>query len=161
VITEIVSFWHRDCFKRPQSGTKVRSQINGGVEMKKLGAVVIGSLLVLGVFALAHSNFLGSGPAFACGGMGGMGSWGAAGGGDYVPQRRGLSNSFANRAPALSEGQAHDVVANHLKRLNPDLTIGQMKDAGSYYEAEVLGANGDVVQRLGVDKESGRMILIN
>jgi hypothetical protein len=126
--------------------------------MKKLGAVIIGSLLVLAIFAFAHSNFLGSGPAFACGGMG---SWGSSGGGDYVPQRRGLSNSFANRAPALTEGQAHDVVANHVKKLNPDLRIGQMKDAGSYYEAEVLGANGDVVQRLGVDKESGRMILIN
>jgi hypothetical protein len=126
--------------------------------MKKLGAVIIGSLLVLAVFAFAHGNFWGSGPAFACGGMG---SWGSSGGGDYVPQRRGLSDSFANRAPALTKEQAHDVVANHVKKLNPDLKIGQMKDAGSYYEAEVLGANGDVVQRLGVDKESGQMILIN
>jgi hypothetical protein len=125
--------------------------------MKKIGAVVIGSLLVLGVFALSHSNFWGSGPAFACG----VGSWGSAGGGDYVPQRRGPSNSFANRAPALTKEQAQDVVANQVKKLNPDLRIGQMKDAGSYYEAEVLGADGNVVQRLGVDKESGRMILIN
>jgi hypothetical protein len=131
---------------------------NGGVEMKKLGAVVIGSLLVLGVFALSHSNFWGSGPAFACGGRG---SWGAAGGGDYVPQQRGLSGSFANRAPALTREQAQDVVANQVKKLNPDLRIGQMKDVGSYYEAEVLGADGNVVQRLGVDKESGRLILIN
>jgi hypothetical protein len=53
------------------------------------------------------------------------------------------------------------VVANHVKKLNPDLKIGRMQDEGSYYEAEVLGANGDVVQRLGVDKESGRMILLN
>jgi hypothetical protein len=128
------------------------------VEMKKLGAVIIGSLLVLGVFSLSHRNFWGSSPAFACGGMG---SWGSSGGGNYVPQQRGLSGSFANKAPALTQEQAHDVVANHINRLNPNLKIGQMKDAGSYYEAEVLGANGDIVQRLGVDKESGRMILIN
>jgi hypothetical protein len=128
--------------------------------MKKLGAVIIGSLLVVATFAFVHSNFWGSGSAFACGGMG-MGSWGSTGGGDYVPQRRGLSDSFANRAPALTKEQAHDVVANQVKKLNSDLRIGQMRDAGSYYEAEVLGANGDVVQRLGVDKESGRMILIN
>jgi hypothetical protein len=126
--------------------------------MKKLGAVIIGGLLIVALFAFAHSNFLGSGSAFACGGGG---SWGSAGGGDYVPQQRGLSGSFANKAPALTKEQAQDVVANQVKRLNPDLRIGQMKDVGSYYEAEVLGADGNVVQRLGVDKESGRMILIN
>ena len=53
------------------------------------------------------------------------------------------------------------MVSNHVKRLNPDLKIGRLQDAGSYYEAEVLGANGDIVQRLGVDKESGQMILLN
>ena len=53
------------------------------------------------------------------------------------------------------------MVSNQVKKLNRDLKIGQMKDVGSYYEAEVLGANGDVVQRLGVDKESGQMILLN
>ena len=53
------------------------------------------------------------------------------------------------------------MVANQVKKLNPDLRIGRLQDAGSYFEAEVLGANGEVVQRLGVDKESGRIILIN
>jgi hypothetical protein len=68
---------------------------------------------------------------------------------------------FANRAPGLTQQQAYDVIANHVKKLNPDLKIGKMQDAGSYYEAEVLGANGEVVQRLGVDKESGQMMLLN
>jgi hypothetical protein len=126
--------------------------------MKKIGAVVAGGLLLLAVFAFAYGNFANSGPALACGGMG---SWGSSGGGDYVPQRRGFSSSFENSAPSVTQEQARDVVANHVKRLNPDLKIGRMQDAGSYYEAEVLGANGDVVQRLGVDKESGRMILLN
>jgi hypothetical protein len=124
--------------------------------MKKIGAVVVGGLLLLAMFGFAYSHFGGSGHALACGG--GLGS---AGGGDYVPQRRGPSDWLANRAPALTQEQAHDVVSNHVKGLNPDLRIGRLKDAGSYYEAEVLGANGDVVQRLGVDKESGRMMLIN
>jgi hypothetical protein len=126
--------------------------------MKKLGAVIIGRLLLLALFGFAYTHFWGSGPAFACGGMG---SWGSSGGGDYVPQRRGPSGLFANRAPGLTQEQAHDVVANHVKKLNPDLKIGRLQDAGSYYEAEVLGANGEVVQRLGVDKESGQMMLIN
>jgi hypothetical protein len=125
--------------------------------MKKFGAVIIGSLLLVAMFGFAYSNFWGSRPAFACGGMG---SWGSSGGGDYVPQRREPSGLFANRGPALTQEQAHDVVANQVKKLNPDLKIGRLQDAGSYYEAEVLGANGDVVQRLGVDKESGQMMLI-
>jgi hypothetical protein len=68
---------------------------------------------------------------------------------------------FANKAPSLTQEQARDVVSNHVKKLNPDLKIGRLQDAGRYYEAEVLGANGDIVQRLGVDKESGQMILLN
>jgi hypothetical protein len=126
--------------------------------MKKLGAVIIGSLVLLAMFGFAYSNLWGAGPAFACGGMR---SWGSSGGGDYVPQRRGPSGLYTNGAPGLTQEQAHDVVANHVKRLNPDLKIGRVQDAGSYYEAEVLGANGDVVQRLGVDKESGQMMLLN
>jgi hypothetical protein len=126
--------------------------------MKKIGAVILGGLVLLAVFGFAYTNFMGSDHALACGGMG---SWGSSGGGDYVPQRRGPSGLFANRGPGLTQEQAYDVVANHLRKLNPDLKIGRWQDAGSYYEAEVLGANGDVVQRLGVDKESGQLILIN
>jgi hypothetical protein len=126
------------------------------MEMKKIAAVVVGGLVLLAILGLAYSNFGSSGHALACGG-----GWGASGGGNYVPQRRGPSDSFASRTPALTEEQAHNVIANHINKLNPDLKVGEMQDAGSYYEAEVLGANGDVVQRLGVDKESGRMILIN
>jgi hypothetical protein len=33
--------------------------------MKKIGAVIIGSLLVLGAFTFANSNFSGSGQALA------------------------------------------------------------------------------------------------
>jgi hypothetical protein len=126
--------------------------------MKKIGAMVLGGLVLVAMFGFAYTYFGRSGPALACGGWG---SWGSSGGGDYVPQRRGLSDSFANRAPALTQEQAHDVVANQVKKLNPDLKVGRLQDAGSYYEAEVLGVNGDVVQRLGVDKESGRMMVIN
>ena len=124
--------------------------------MKKVKVMVVGGSLLLALFGFAYSQLGGPGHALACGA-----GWGSAGGGDYVPQRRGLSDSLASRAPALTQEQAHDVVANHIKRLNPNLRIGQVQDAGSYYEAEVLGASGDVVQRLGVDKETGRMILLN
>jgi hypothetical protein len=124
--------------------------------MKTFGAVIVGSLLLLAVFGVAFSNFSGFGHAQACGG-----NWGASGGGDYVPQRRGPSGWFKNGAPAVTQEQAQQLVTSQVKRLNPDLKIGRLQDAGSYYEAEVVGTNGDVVQRLGVDKESGQMIVLN
>lgn len=63
--------------------------------------------------------------------------------------------------PFLTKEQAYDVVENHVRKLNPALKIGQIIDAGSFYEANVLAENGEVVQRLGVDKESGQIMLIN
>jgi hypothetical protein len=128
----------------------------GGEEMKTFGAVIIGGILLLAVFGVAFSNFSGFGHVQACGG-----GWGAPGGGNYVPQGRAPSSSYMNRAPAVTQEQAQKLVANHVRKLNPDLKIGRLQDAGSYYEAEVLGANGDVVQRLGVDKQSGQLISIN
>jgi hypothetical protein len=125
--------------------------------MKMYVGVISSVILVVGVMVLSDVPFEGPSDAAAC-----ACSYtsGTPGGGDFVPQRRDAPDTYFNR-PALTKEQAHDVVANHVKKLNPDLKIGRLQDAGSYYEAEVLGANGDVVQRLGVDKESGQMILIN
>jgi len=123
--------------------------------MKTFGAVIVGGLLLLLVLGVAVSNFSGFGHAQACG------RWGAAGGGDYVPQRRGPAGPLLNRAPTVTQEQAQELVASKVKKLNPELKIGKLQDFGSYYEAEIVGTNGDVVQRLGVDKESGQMIVIN
>jgi hypothetical protein len=45
--------------------------------------------------------------------------------------------------------------------LNPSLKVGQVNDAGSFYEIQILNSTNDVVQRLGVDKQTGRLLLIN
>ncbi|MFH1350107.1 MAG: hypothetical protein ABII26_04140 [Pseudomonadota bacterium] len=120
--------------------------------MKKYIVIIISGMALLAIIGVGfnHSGMLSN--AEACG-------WGKSGGGDYVPQRRGLSGSFTNRA-ALTKEQAYDIVANHIRKLNPDLKIGQFKDAGSFYEAEIMASGGEVVQVLGVDKESGRIILM-
>jgi hypothetical protein len=125
--------------------------------MKMYVGVISLVILVVGVMVLSDVPFGGPSDAGACACSY---SSGTPGGGDFVPQRRDAPDSYFNR-PAVTKQQAHDVVANHVKKLNPNLKLGRLQDAGSYYEAEVLGANGDVVQRLGVDKESGQMIQIN
>jgi hypothetical protein len=86
--------------------------------------------------------------------------WGTSGGSDYVPQRRDSTGLLASK-PALNEEQARDIVTNYVKRLNPNLKIGPVKDNGGFYEAEILSEDNEVVQILGIDKRSGRLILLN
>ena len=75
-------------------------------------------------------NFVGLDIAAACG-------WGQGGGQGYVPQRRD-QNGYMAQKQALTEEQAKDIVAKYVKRLNPNLEVGKVKDNGSFYEAEII-----------------------
>jgi hypothetical protein len=117
---------------------------------KKIRALILGvSILAL----MGMINFVAVDIAGACG-------WGQSGGGDYVPQRRD-SGAFLAKKSDVSENQARDIVTNYVKRLNPNLEIGQIKDNGGFYEIEIINEGQEVVQLLGVDKRSGRLILLN
>jgi hypothetical protein len=111
-------------------------------------------LLGISILAIAGMlNFVAADLAGAC-------NWGQSGGSDYVPQRRGSSGFLAKKAD-VSEDQARDIVTNYVKKLNPTLEIGQVKDNGGFYEVEIVDEGQEVVQLLGVDKRSGRLILLN
>jgi len=121
--------------------------------MKRYLSIVI-SFVLFGAFVGVGSMFVvGVNRAQACG-------WGTSGGSDYVPQRRDSSGLLASK-PALNKEQARDIVTNYVKRLNPNLKIGPVKDNGGFYEAEILSEDNEVVQILGIDKRSGRLILLN
>jgi len=115
------------------------------------------ALLVTGIaFTLTAMDFpgnMGARPAEACG-------YGEGGGQGYVPQRRDQGNAYAAR-PALTQDQARQIIEKHVTSLNPALKVGPMNDAGELYEAEIFSENNEVVQILGVDKRSGRLVLIN
>ena len=119
--------------------------------MKKLSKVVVMVVAILSIAAI--TQFAWTDIAAACG-------WGQRGGGDYVPQRRD-SNGFLAKKSAVSEEQARDIVSGYVKKLNPDLEIGKVTDNGGFYEVEVVDAGNEIVQLLGVDKRSGRLILLN
>ena len=117
---------------------------------KKIRTMIIGaSILAL----TGMINFIAVDIAGACG-------WGQSGGGDYVPQRRD-SGRFLAKKSDVSEDQARDIVTRYVKRLNPDLEIGKIKDNGGFYEVEIVDGGQEIVQLLGVDKRSGRLILLN
>jgi len=117
---------------------------------KKIRTIILGaSILAL----TGMVNFVAVDIASACG-------WGQSGGGDYVPQRRDSSGFLAKKSD-VSEDQAREIVANYVKKLNPNLEIGNIKDNGGFYEVEIVDEDHEIVQLLGVDKRSGRLILLN
>jgi len=123
--------------------------------MTKLLKIFIAGILFVAMIGFSHIFIAGPSSSIACG----LNS-GSSGGGDYVPQRRDSTGPLALKS-FLTKEQASDLANYHVKRLNPALKVGQINDAGSFYEMEILNNSNEVVQRLGVDKQSGRLILIN
>ena len=119
--------------------------------MKKLSKTLVMGIAILSIAAM--TQFVWTDMAAACG-------WGQSGGGDYVPQRRD-SSGFLARKSAVSEEQAQDIVSGYVKKLNPNLEIGKVTDNGGFYEVEIVDSGNEIVQLLGVDKLSGRLIVLN
>jgi hypothetical protein len=119
--------------------------------MKRLSKSLVMGIVVLSIVAVTPLVWIDI--AAACG-------WGSSGGGDYVPQRRD-SGELLTQKSAVTQEQARDIVANYVKRLNPNLEIGKIKDNGGFYEVEIIAESKEVVQLLGVDKRSGRLIVLN
>ncbi len=118
---------------------------------KKIRTLILGA----SILALAGMiNFVAVDIATACGYNG------QSGGSGYVPQRRDSDGLLAKKS-TVSEDQARNIVTNYVKRLNPNLAIGKIKDNGGFYEVEIVDEGQEVVQLLGVDKRSGRLILLN
>ena len=117
-----------------------------------VGSAVLG-ILLFGIMGFVGIPFVGLTDSNACGNMG------KAGGGDYTPQQRSQVGSYFNR-PALTKEQVYDVLANHVNKINPDLEIGEIRDGGGFYEAEILSEEKEVVERLAVDKQSGQLRVI-
>ena len=117
---------------------------------RRIKPILTGSLIVAIALLI---NFVGSDIANACG-------WGQGGGQGYVPQQRDQNGYLARKQP-LTQEQARDVVTNYVKRLNPKLEVGKITDNGSFYEAEVIGEGNEIIQLVGIDKQSGRLIILN
>ena len=121
--------------------------------MKRSFKAIVTALVVLAVAGSGYALLVGPNPVGACG-------WGSPGGQDYVPQERNSAGPLA-QTPTLTNDQAYDIVERYVKKLNPDLKVGRINDAGSFFEAEILSKDKEVIQLVGVDKKSGRLMLIN
>ena len=122
--------------------------------MNKPYKTILAGILFFVLIGLGYSLFMGQNHASACG-------WGRQGGQGYVPERRdNAMGPYAARS-FLTQEQAYDIVSNHVKKLNPNLRVGQINDAGNFFEAEILSESNEIVQLMGVDKQTGRLMIIN
>ncbi len=121
--------------------------------MKRTLGIIVMLFIIAGAAGLVYTSFIGPRHAEACG-------WGTAGGGDYAPQQQGSLAPFS-KAPSMTKEQAYDIIDNHIKKLNPGLKIGEIVDNGGFFEAEVLSEEGELVEHVGVDKQSGRLMVLN
>ena len=116
-------------------------------------ALLLAGLVLTVLFFTGLPMGLGARNAAACG-------WDQGGGQGYVPERRDGDKFLAAR-PALTMEQARQLVENHIHKLNSSLKVGRFDDAGGMYEADIVSSDNEVVQVIGVDKRSGKLILLN
>jgi hypothetical protein len=88
--------------------------------------------------------------------------YGSQGGADYVPQERNPQQQQTTvKGQPISSDQAKDIVSRYIKPVNPQLAVSTPNDAGPYFEVDLIGKNGEIVQVIGVDKFSGRIQVLN
>jgi hypothetical protein len=117
--------------------------------MKRSMGIIIVVLAFLALAGGAYTLALGPGQADAC-------NMGSPGGQDYVPQQRTQIDPTSPSGQSVTQEQAFDIVTSHIKRFNPNLEVGQVVDAGAFYEVEILSED-EVIERLAVDKWSGSL----
>lgn len=114
------------------------------------------AVVTFGAFSLiggATALFLVGNDALACGWNGG------SGGESFQSQQK---NSNLNQPSAISKEQAVELVSNYVEKLNAKLIVGNLNDVGPLYEAEILSADEkEVLQVIGVYKQSGKLVVIN
>jgi hypothetical protein len=140
--------------------------------MKLKRTVSIGSLIVFTV-ALAWAGTLfargpgeGGGPGWQ-GNSSGMGpgmmgqGWGSGYGmgpgmmgQGYGPQ--GYGQQYQQPQKPISKSDAESMMKNYVSR-NPNLKMGTLQDEGNSFEADVTTKDGSLVNKLFVDKDTGRI----
>jgi hypothetical protein len=120
--------------------------------MKRYVKYVLVVILIVAMAGSASLLVIPPRTASACG-------FGGVGGNDYVPQRRNSPGYLTNKT-AITAEQAREIVSSHVRKLNPNLEVGRVNDAGGFFEAEILSTDKEVVQLMGIDKFSGRLMPI-
>ena len=102
----------------------------------------------------------GMGYGMGSGMMGGGSGSGSTMMGPGHGQQYGRQNAPQYQQPQkpLNENQAKERVENYLQsKNNPNLKLGKIEDKGNAFEANIVTKNGSLVDKILVDKDTGRM----
>jgi hypothetical protein len=142
--------------------------------MKKLG-IGLTLIVLLAVVAIAYAQgpgWWGMGPGMMGRGPGGCycpycGQWmgrGMMGGYGMGPGMMGpgygqqYPQQYQQTQKPLEEKDAKEIVENYLRNMrNPNLKLGNMKDAGSAFEADIVTKDNSLVDKVLIDKSTGWM----
>jgi hypothetical protein len=93
------------------------------------------------------------------GGQGGNNTYG----GQQMGPGYGNSSQYRQSQKPLDEKGAQQIAENYLQSVqNPNLKLGNIKDTGQVFEVEIVSKkSGDLVSKLSIDKNTGRMSPVN
>jgi hypothetical protein len=125
------------------------------VKIKKLGLAIITLVLATGCYAPGMMG-QGSYQGWYCPFGGGyMGPGGAYGMNPWV-MGTGYGHRYQQSNRHLEENDAKEILENYLKSTrNPNLKLGEIKDKGTVFEAEIVTMENSLVDKLLVDKNTG------
>ena len=133
--------------------------------MMKKTLLILTLALVLGLTFYAVESKAHMVPGYGMGMMGGgYGGWGcpmmAPGYGPGSGPQHGYNPQYGRQyqqpQKQLAENDARTIVENYLKSArNPNLKLGDIRDVGNAFEADVVTQNDSLVDKILVDKSTG------
>lgn len=127
--------------------------------MRKVLYISLLSLLVLTFTFYGGETRAQMGPGMMGGGMMGRdmgpGMMGPGYGGQYGPQ---YGPQYQQPRKPMEEKDAKAMLENYIQSTrNPNLKLGEIKDVGNAFEAEILTKDNSLVDKILVDKSTGWM----
>jgi len=127
----------------------------------------IGSLIVFAVALVWAGTLFAQGPGYGPGGRdcpgwqgksSGMGSGMMGQGSGMGPgmMGQGYGRQYQQPQKPVTKSDAESMLQNYVSR-NPNLKVGTVQDEGNSFEANVTTKDGSLVNKLFVDKDTGRI----
>ena len=119
-------------------------------------------LLVLGFHTTQGNAQMGPNYGMGQGMMGGQGVNNTYGG-QQMGSGYGNSSQYRQSQKPLDEKGAQEIAENYLQSVqNPNLKLGKIKDTGQVFEVEIVTKkSADLVSKIAIDKNTGRMSPVN
>ncbi len=113
-------------------------------------------LPVLGAPIISQAQPMGMGPGMRGGGGMGPGMHGGGPYGSFCPGPR-WGRPYGAPRPVSTADDAKQVIQTFFASRGQQITVGKMDERNWYFQAEVLDAKGEVIDRVIVDKRTGRL----